>query len=447
MPPCATLKITIVLLLFVGHNVLCSQLDNSTVQNSTTPHKGLFHPFDTRDIITTALLFTGGAISAGGGIGGGGVFVPILILIGGFQTRFAVPLSNALIGGASIANYIQMGPRRHPFAKRPLIEYNLALLMQPMALAGTIIGAVLHVLFPDWVILALLIATLGLMVIRTAKKGISLWRTESHRIVEYTSVNYSGAEEEDGISLLEFDSQDQSSEYLAKEKKTPWLKILVLFVNLCAVFVHALLIGGKTGISIINVQRCSMIYWAFFLGIIPVQFLFTFFIARHLISENVKKEEADYPFLPSDIRWQKKKTIIFCVVSFSAGILASLLGLGGGMLLSPVMLEFNLLADVTAATASFMILFTSISSTAQYFVSGTLIEDYGLFFAGVGLLSSFVGQTLLNWLLKKYNRRSYIVIAIFLVIAASTVLLLVTGMIRVVKMIQQHQPMGFHSYC
>lgn len=44
--------------------------------------------------------------------------------------------SKLLIGGASIANYIQMGPKRHPLADRPLISYNLALLMQPIALAG-----------------------------------------------------------------------------------------------------------------------------------------------------------------------------------------------------------------------------------------------------------------------------------------------------------------------
>jgi len=42
-----------------------------------------------------------------------------------------------LIGGAALANWIQMGPKRHPSANRPLISYDLALLMQPLALAGT----------------------------------------------------------------------------------------------------------------------------------------------------------------------------------------------------------------------------------------------------------------------------------------------------------------------
>ena len=68
-------------------------------------------------------------------MGGGGIFVPILIILGGFVTKEAVPISNALIGGASVANYMQMFRRRHPHADRPLIYYDIALLMQPATLS------------------------------------------------------------------------------------------------------------------------------------------------------------------------------------------------------------------------------------------------------------------------------------------------------------------------
>ena len=42
---------------------------------------------------TSVLLFVGGAIAAAGGVGGGGLYVPILILAGGFEPHEAVPLS------------------------------------------------------------------------------------------------------------------------------------------------------------------------------------------------------------------------------------------------------------------------------------------------------------------------------------------------------------------
>eukprot|EP01128_Nolandella_sp_AFSM9_P006016 TRINITY_DN3023_c0_g1_i1.p1 TRINITY_DN3023_c0_g1~~TRINITY_DN3023_c0_g1_i1.p1 ORF type:complete len:241 (-),score=60.07 TRINITY_DN3023_c0_g1_i1:76-735(-) len=129
-------------------------------------HKDLW-PLVARDYLVTALLLFGGMIAAGGGIGGGGVFIPVLILVGGFSPKHAIPLSNLLIGGASIANYIQMGPKRHPLVDRPLIDYNIALIMQPIALAGTILGVLFNQLFPDWLILGLLIIVLV----------VSVWRT------------------------------------------------------------------------------------------------------------------------------------------------------------------------------------------------------------------------------------------------------------------------------
>jgi hypothetical protein len=41
------------------------------------------------------IIFFGGMLAAGAGVGGGGLFVPILILILEFTTKTAIPLSNA----------------------------------------------------------------------------------------------------------------------------------------------------------------------------------------------------------------------------------------------------------------------------------------------------------------------------------------------------------------
>jgi uncharacterized membrane protein YfcA len=43
-------------------------------------------------------------IAAGGGIGGGGVLVPIYILVMGFDAKHAIPLSNITVFGGALAN-------------------------------------------------------------------------------------------------------------------------------------------------------------------------------------------------------------------------------------------------------------------------------------------------------------------------------------------------------
>lgn len=46
---------------------------------------------------------------------------------------------------------------RHPTLDMPIIDYDLALLMQPMLMLGISIGVTFNVIFPDWMVTVLLI--------------------------------------------------------------------------------------------------------------------------------------------------------------------------------------------------------------------------------------------------------------------------------------------------
>eukprot|EP01129_Flabellula_baltica_P008015 TRINITY_DN3156_c0_g1_i1.p2 TRINITY_DN3156_c0_g1~~TRINITY_DN3156_c0_g1_i1.p2 ORF type:complete len:119 (+),score=18.55 TRINITY_DN3156_c0_g1_i1:408-764(+) len=86
-----------------------------------------------------------------------------------------------MIGGAALANYIQLGPRRHPNVDRPLIYYDMALLMQPLTLAGTIIGVLFHEILPNFVIVSILIIVLVFSMTKSTLKGITLFKAETKR--------------------------------------------------------------------------------------------------------------------------------------------------------------------------------------------------------------------------------------------------------------------------
>ena len=116
--------------------------------------------------------------SQGGGIGGGGVLVPLYILVMGFHPREAIPLANVTIFGGAIANTILNIPKRHPKADRPLIDFDLVMVMEPLTIAGAVIGAIINKLAPEWLITFCLIVTLAFTARKTWYKGFSTYEKE-----------------------------------------------------------------------------------------------------------------------------------------------------------------------------------------------------------------------------------------------------------------------------
>lgn len=61
--------------------------------------------------------------------------------------------------------------KRHPQRDTPVIDYNAAIVLQPMLLLGTTLGVILNRIFPEWLILLLLTLTLILTTYKTLLKG------------------------------------------------------------------------------------------------------------------------------------------------------------------------------------------------------------------------------------------------------------------------------------
>ena len=98
-------------------------LVESRLEYNVCKHKALMLPFDWRDLIIVVLTFVTIALSAPTGTGGGGILVPIYMAAGQFTANSAIPLSKFTILGGAIANNLINLQRRHPFANRPLIDF------------------------------------------------------------------------------------------------------------------------------------------------------------------------------------------------------------------------------------------------------------------------------------------------------------------------------------
>jgi uncharacterized membrane protein YfcA len=120
-------------------------------------------------------------------VGGGGVYVPLGILLFQFAPKQASGLSQASIFGAGLAGLLLNGRIRHPvetirhdagipeqdrplakqkrlskpeeeeylanggkFYTRPVINYDMALFMSPMQMAGAVLGLIVQRVLPNW---------------------------------------------------------------------------------------------------------------------------------------------------------------------------------------------------------------------------------------------------------------------------------------------------------
>jgi len=151
-------------------------------------HKQLL-PIDHADIMGAAFTFIASTIAALAGIGGGGLLVPLYVLIMNFEADLASPLSSAAIMGGSIVGFIiycQRWHERYPAIQRPLIDYETIALLIPALLAGVMIGTILCKVLPIWSILAVMFVLLITTTLRTGSKAYRLCVEDEENIVNET---------------------------------------------------------------------------------------------------------------------------------------------------------------------------------------------------------------------------------------------------------------------
>lgn len=65
-----------------------------------------------------------------------------------------------MITGGAIIGFFYNVRLQHPTLRKPLIDYNVALVLEPMLLLGISVGVLLNIVFPSWLITCALAALL-----------------------------------------------------------------------------------------------------------------------------------------------------------------------------------------------------------------------------------------------------------------------------------------------
>ncbi|KAL3628395.1 hypothetical protein CASFOL_027441 [Castilleja foliolosa] len=432
-----------------GHDkpsLLSSPNSNSMEQNYGSEIKTWPElEFSWRLVLASVIGFLGSACGTVGGVGGGGIFVPMLTLLIGFDTKSAAAISKCMIMGASASSVWYNLRVPHPCRDdKAIIDYDLALLFQPMLMLGITLGVSLSVVFPYWLITVLIIILFMGTSTRSFCKAVEMWKEESmlKKAMEdrKTFVNSRG-------ELLINAAYEP---LLPKEEKTP-LEIMRGNINIIRMLVLLLVWICFLLLQIMknDTEACNTWYWVLTLLQLPVAFSVFGYECVILYKENKKRMLDGNPELICEaaIEWSSTNLAFCALCGILGGTVGGLLGSGGGFILGPLLLEFGVIPQVASATATFVMMFSSSLSVVEFYLLKRFPMPYALYLMAVSILAGFWGQFFIRKLIAILRRASLIVFVLAGVIFASALTMGIIGIEKSIKMINNHEFIGFLDFC
>jgi len=454
-------------------------------------NRGLTHPFwifswedaSINEILpcSCVLLFAGILCSAAG-IGGGGIYVVVLMVCGRLSPHNAVPLSKAVVFFGSVSSLVvNMKHAMRPESDRKrncVIDTDACRVVVPSTLIGTYFGVVLNSHTSDQllvIVLSLLLCFMVVMVGQTAMKQraeelalaagmLSADSRPTVALLGHKNGNKDLRQEsepagresltahQDGPFLLPSGSPPLPTEQVdwfqirSKSKIAPGLEDAVKAGMLLFIVVTG-------GIFSFHMNRCraerrgDIAQWGACAH--PINGLF----GKTLLGENRMSAWMSGSFvsvlLPffvwgvpictcaamafcSGLRaislgWAPPRTVaVYQAVSVMTGVFAGLVGVGGGLILSPFFLITGMEPSVAVGTSATCVLFTSASTSLQYIFTDRIIMSLALVYGVATTIASWLGTSLVHIVQERFGGgKSYITMIVAVSVALSAVLSLV----------------------
>ncbi|RLM85873.1 hypothetical protein C2845_PM04G15040 [Panicum miliaceum] len=382
---------------------------NSTRRSDGNSYHHVWPPmeFGWRIVLGSLIGVFGAASGSVGGVGGGGIFLPMLALIIGFDPKSSAAMSKCMIMGTCVSTVYYNLKLKHPSLDIPLIDYDLAMLIQPMLMLGVSIGVIFNVVFPDWLVTALLIILFLVTSMKAFLKGVETWKKETIEKREVAQRMHQICQEPERATVIPTGPGDSVRAKNPSAEKSSLLKNvyrkelgLLAFVWLAFL---ALQIANKYS------GHCSTLFWVLNSLQIPVAVGVTMYEAH--------------------------------------GLVGGLLGVGGGFIIGPLFLELGIPPQVSSATATFAMMFSSSMSVVEFYILHRFPVPYAAYFIAVAFIAAIIGQHYVRKLIRWLGRASLIIFILASMIFISAISLGGVGISNIIHKIESHQYMGFESMC
>jgi len=370
--------------------------------------------------------------------------------------------------------------KRHPLADRPLVDWDLILVMEPLTIAGALIGAFLNKVLPELLLTVLLVILLSFTSWNTLKKAIRMYKKESEEFRRQTAeseltkmardddeADEDEDENDEEAKLVEKPSSQEDNspkpeveettardepmeseqeqkrnaeldQIYEEERHVPSASVLVLVTLFVVVLTINLLKGGGAFPSPFGIECGSRGFWIANMLMLGWILIISVFVRIYLVKRFEQKKRCGYQYVEGDIKWDSRATLVYPFLCCFAGFFAGMFGVGGGIVKGPLMLAMNVHPAVSSASSACMILFTSFTATTSFVVFGLLVEDYAIICLVIGFTATLAGQLGLAYLAKKAQRNSYIAFSIGGVVLVSAFLMTVQSLLSMAEGEQHH---------
>jgi uncharacterized membrane protein YfcA len=210
--------------------------------------------------------------------------------------------------------------------------------------------------------------------------------------------------------------------------------LAVIGVAYVALLAMALLRGGHGMRSLVGIDTCAPASWVILVVAQAICFGMAY-VGYRKHEERLTRS--------ADPEASRQKLHVLLRNSYLAGIIAGLLGVGGGMVMNPVMLNLGFLPEVSTAVSAFCVFFTSSSTTTQFIIQGAVTVQDSVVFLVVSAVGSYIGGNLISKLVEKHKRPSYLIWLLFGLLVIAIAVMPTLGLYRIF----QTGILGFEKPC
>lgn len=373
-------------------------------------------PFDFRwhYIIGFAIVILVSTVTNSGGVGAGTAIAPVYIFCFGFVASDALPLSRVTIVAGSFVTFLMNFSRRRPKNQNQLlINYPLVAVITPLILAGTQVGVVLSQLLPSGVVNILLICYLAFAAARMFRRARREMQQEELPLISVTAENVQELMTPKTLLQAEAPRKDTCKLY-----RKQWVNLLFVVFCFMLLVASSLLRGGRGRPSVAGINSCSATGWLILICTQIVSLAISFGI---LLWNRTEFHRSDHEELQSMSAEEHRDEIRrkLLLVGYLTGMLAGLLGVGGGMIIGLYMLDLGMDLTLTTAFSTFIVLYSSLATAFQFMLLGAIWMKHAGYFIIFSLIGSIIGNFGMKVIIEEYKKGSWLIWTLFFVLIFS----------------------------